>query len=152
MPQGGTLPELLEDAPSFGFSPCQILSLFSDRRHFGYWLFDGDKVYVSGALAGFGDHANASDENSRVEQFRPRIDPDIRVRMHDAMRTAFAEKRGFSVTYPVTRTDGLQRMFTSAAEYRVHEDGSADLFGIFYERFLPARMVSLLEKEIAPSK
>jgi hypothetical protein len=147
IPRGGAPDELLGQASIFGLSHCEILQLFSDRRRFGYWRFDGEKAYVSGNLAGLTYEIVDRAEGSQIEIFHPRIEPELRSALHEKMRDAFRERRSYSATYPVLLTNGVVRMFTSSADFREHEDGSSDLFGIFYERFLPARLVAMQEAE-----
>lgn len=139
--------DLLDEASVFGLSHCEILELFSERRHFGYWRFDGENAYLSGHVTGLTEEKASSPRDTKDDLFHPRIEPGVRAELHEKMRCAFRERRGHSVTYPVTLGNGAVRMFTSSADFREHEDGSADLFGIFYERFIPARVIALQEAE-----
>lgn len=132
---------LLAEAANIGVSPCEIVSLFIERRRFGCWRFDGSKVLVSGNFQDV--PVDAGDVASSQQIFTPAIAPEERRRLHAMMMEAFEAKAAFAQTYTVNVPKEGARTFRSRALYRAPEADETDLFGIAYQCFLPIRTISL---------
>jgi hypothetical protein len=136
---------ILGQAAEMGISAKDVIACFTEHLRFAYWRYDGSEknVFVS---ANFGQQQSDRQEFvNGLPLYVSDMHQDDRPMVAERIRSAYEEKRGAIFRYRAVDADGDEKIFVASFKYRSYEDGRDELFGISYECFKSARLITLHE-------